>query len=676
MPKNLVIVESPSKSKTIEKYLGSDYKVVSSKGHIRDLATTGQYGLGVDIENGFKPNYVAIKGKTKVINDLKKDVKSSDLVYLASDPDREGEAIAWHLKDALGIKDKNYKRVLFNEITHDKVLEAMKNPTVIDDNLVKSQETRRILDRIIGFRLSKLLQSKIGAKSAGRVQSVALKLIVDREREIEAFNPEEYWTITAIFPEYEAELFKYKKDDIELKCEEEAQAVLAKLSDTYTVESVEKKEKSRKSKYPFITSTLQQEASTKLGFSAKKTMSIAQKLYEGIDLENETVGLITYMRTDSIRLSDDFVKQAMAYIEKNYGKDYKGHIKKAKNTENVQDAHEGIRPTSVMREPLKVKKFLSNDEFKLYSLIYKRTLASLMADATVNQTTIIFDNNDYKFKTTGQILLFEGYLKVYKDYESSEDKILPEIKTEEQAITNDVSCEQHFTKPPSRYTEAKLIKEMEELGIGRPSTYAKTIDTIKERNYVEMEDKKFKPTEMGIETTDKLQEFFSDLINVEYTRDMESELDEIADGKLVWNNVLADFYKLFEPRVKDAFTDMEKKAPVETGEKCPECGNPLVVRKGRYGEFTACSNYPECKYIKKEEKKVTEIMPCPNCDGTIIERKTKKGKVFYGCSNYPKCKFASWDKPLDEKCPNCKAYLVEKNGKIKCSSCDYTKESD
>ncbi len=673
MSKNLVIVESPSKSKTIEKYLGSDYKVVSSKGHIRDLATTGQYGLGVDIENGFKPNYVAIKGKTKVINELKKDVKDSDLVYLASDPDREGEAIAWHLKDALGIKDNNYKRVLFNEITHDKVLEAMKNPTVIDDNLVKSQETRRILDRIIGFRLSKLLQSKIGAKSAGRVQSVALKLIVDREREIEAFNPEEYWTITAIFPEYEAELFKYKDNDIELKSESDANAVLEKLSDTYTVESVDTKEKSRKSKFPFITSTMQQEASTKLGFSAKKTMSIAQKLYEGIDLENETVGLITYMRTDSIRLSDDFVKGAFAYIEENYGKEYKGYIKKAKNTENVQDAHEAIRPTSIMRDPLKIKKFLTNDEFKLYSLIYKRTLASLMSDATVNQTTIIFDNNDYKFKTTGQVLLFEGYLKVYKDYETSEDKILPEINKEEKAITNNVDVSQHFTKPPSRYTEAKLIKEMEELGIGRPSTYAKTIDTIKERNYVEIEDKKFKPTEMGIETTDKLQEFFSDLINVEYTSEMESELDLIADGKLVWNSVLDKFYKLFEPRVKDAFTDMEKKAPKETGEVCPECGNPLVIRKGRYGEFTACSNYPECKYIKKEEKKVVEIMPCPDCDGKIIERKTRKGKIFYGCSNYPKCKFASWDKPLEEKCPQCGSYLVEKNGKVKCSSCDYQK---
>ena len=673
MAKKLVIVESPSKSKTIEKYLGSDFKVVSSKGHIRDLSTTGQYGLGVDIENGFTPNYVAIKGKTNVIKELKKDVKDSELVYLASDPDREGEAIAWHLKDALGIKDKNYKRVLFHEITKDKVIEAINNPTVIDDNLVHSQETRRILDRIIGFRLSKLLQSKIGAKSAGRVQSVALKLIVDREREIEAFVPEEYWTIKAIFPEYEAELFKYKNDDIELKCKEDADKVLGEISDTYTVESVEKKEKNKKSKLPFTTSTLQQEASTKLGFAAKKTMSIAQKLYEGIDLGDETVGLITYMRTDSIRLSDDFIRPTMAFIKENYGENYVGYVKAAKKNDNVQDAHEAIRPTSINREPNKIKQYLSNDEFKLYSMIYKRALASLMADAKVNQTTVVFDNNDYKFKTTGSILIFDGYLKVYKDYESSEDKILPEFNENGSLVTNDVESEQHFTNPPARYSEAKLIKEMEELGIGRPSTYAKTIDTIKEREYVTMEDKKFKPTSIGIETTDKLQEFFSDLINVEYTRDMEEDLDKIAEGNAVWNKVLEEFYKIFEVRVKDAFSDMEKKAPEETGEVCPTCGSPLVVRKGRYGEFVACSNYPGCKYIKKEVVEVTEIMDCPECGGKIVEKPTRKGKVFYGCNNYPKCKFALWDKPTGEFCPECSKVLVEKNGKVKCSECSYEK---
>ena len=676
MSKHLVIVESPSKSKTIEKYLGSDYKVVSSKGHIRDLATTGQYGLGVDIENGFKPNYIPIAGKKKVISELKKDVKDSDIVYLASDPDREGEAIAWHLKDALGIKDGEYKRVLFNEITHDKVLDAISKPTVIDDNLVRSQETRRILDRIIGFRLSKLLQSKIGAKSAGRVQSVALKLIVDREREIEAFKEEEYWTITSSFDEFDADLFKYKNDDIKLHTEEDADNVLEKLGKDYKIESINQTAKNKKSKFPFITSTLQQEASTKLGFPAKKTMSIAQKLYEGIELDNGPVGLITYMRTDSVRLSDDFTKPALKYISDNYGSEYVGYIKKSKKTENVQDAHEAIRPTSILREPLKIKKFLSNDEFKLYSLIYKRTLASLMADAKVKQTSIILDNNDYKFKTTGQVLTFDGYLKVYKDYESSEDKILPELADANILSTDRVNKEQHFTKPPARYTEAKLIKEMEELGIGRPSTYAKIIDTIKERGYVELVEKKFKPTKVGIESTDKLQEFFSDLINVEYTRDMEEDLDKVADGKLVWNEVLKNFYALFEPRVKNAFTDMEKKEPEKTGEVCPNCGNPLVIRKGKYGEFVACSNYPECKYIKKEEKEVVEVMDCPECSGKIIERKTKRGKVFYGCNNYPKCKFASWDKPVDGKCPDCGKYLVEKDGKIKCSSCEYVKESD
>ena len=674
MPKNLVIVESPSKSKTIEKYLGSDFKVVSSKGHIRDLATTGQFGLGVDIENGFKPNYIPINGKGSVIKELKKDVKDSEMIYLASDPDREGEAIAWHLKDTLGIKDNQYRRVLFNEITHDKVIDAINNPTIIDDNLVKSQETRRILDRIIGFRLSKLLQRKIGAKSAGRVQSVALKLIVDREREIEAFIPEEYWKIIAIFPDYEAELFKYKDEDIELHTEEEANKVLDAIDENYKVESIEQKEKKRKSKFPFITSTLQQEASTKLGFSARKTMSVAQKLYEGIDLGSETVGLITYMRTDSVRLSDDFIKPAMKYIEEKFGKKYLGYVKQGKKKENVQDAHEAIRPTSVLREPTKVKQYLSNDEFKLYSLIYKRTLASLMADATVNQTTIIFDNNDYKFKTTGSVLLFEGYLKIYRDYEDSEDKILPEIGDNEICITNNVESTQHFTKPPSRYSEAKLIKELEELGIGRPSTYATIIDTIKSRDYVTLEEKKFKPTEIGIETTDKLQEFFSDLINTDYTRDMEDDLDSIADGKLVWNEVLKKFYDLFEPRVEEAFTDMEKKAPAETGEVCPECGNPLVIRKGKFGEFVACSNYPECKYIKKEEVEIIEICDCPNCKGKIIEKKSRKGKVFYGCNNFPKCKTAYWDKPIDKKCPECGEMLVEKNEKIKCSSCDYSEE--
>ncbi len=671
--KNLVIVESPSKSKTIEKYLGKDYKVVSSKGHIRDLTTTGKFGLGVDVDNGFKPNYAPIKGKKSVISELKKLGKESDKIYLASDPDREGEAIAWHLKDAMGLKDDNYDRVVFNEITKDKVLEAFKHPRKIDDRLVKSQETRRILDRIIGFRLSKLMQSKTGGKSAGRVQSVALKLIVDREREIESFVPEEYYTITAFFDDFESELFGYKDDNLEIKSLEEKNKIMDSLSKDFVILSIEKKDKNKKAKAPFTTSTLQQEASNKLGFSGKKTMNIAQKLYEGIDIGDETTGLITYMRTDSIRLSDEFIKSCYSYIDKTYGKDYVGYVKTSKKNENVQDAHEGIRPTNINNTPEKLKPYLSNDEYKLYQMIYIRALASLMKDAKMKTTTIILDNNDYKFKTTGSVITFDGYLKIYSDYETNEDKILPDLESKINTVivSNDIVAEQHFTKPKSRYTEAKLIKELEELGIGRPSTYVKIIDTLKERDYIRLENKKFFPTDMGIITTDKLQEFFSNIINVEYTRDMEEDLDKIADGDKVWNVVLENFYGDFEKLVGEAFKEMKKEAPEETGEKCPECGNPLVIRKGKYGEFVACSNYPECKYIKKEEKKQTEIMKCPNCDGMIVEKKTKKGKVFYGCNNFPKCKIAFWDKPTSKKCPKCNSILLEKNDKLICSSCDY-----
>jgi len=673
--KNLVIVESPSKSKTIEKYLGNDYKVVSSKGHIRDLSTSGKFGFGVDVDDGFKPNYEIIKGKKSVVTELKKLVKESNLVYLASDPDREGEAIAWHLKDALKLKDDKYDRVVFNEITKDKVREAFNHPRKIDDNLVKSQETRRILDRIIGFRLSKLMQSKTGGKSAGRVQSVALKLIVDREEEINAFIPEEYYTITAIFNDFESKLFQYDHKDFEIKTEKEKNNVLDKLSKTFEIESIDKKDKNKKAKPPYTTSTLQQDASNKYNFPGKKTMSIAQKLYEGIELENETTGLITYMRTDSIRLSDEFIKNTYKYINDNYGKEYVGYVKQTKNKENVQDAHEAIRPTDINKSPDKVKKYLSEDEYKLYKLIYFRALASLMIDAKALTTTIILNNNNYQFKTTGSIITFDGYLKVYKDYEATEEKILPDLENYNTniVIANEIVDEQHFTKPKPRYTEAKLIKELEELGIGRPSTYVKIIDTLKERGYVLLEDKKFKPTEIGILTTHKLQEFFSNIINVEYTAKMEDDLDKIAEGKEVWNEMLDSFYKEFEPLVKTAFSEMEKKEPEKTGESCPLCNNPLVIRKGKYGDFTACSNYPECKYIKKEEKKIIEICDCPNCDGKIVERKTKRGKIFYGCNNFPKCNTAFWDRPINERCPKCNSILLEKKDKIVCSSCEYEK---
>ena len=673
MGKNLVIVESPSKSHTIEKYLGSDYKVVSSKGHIRDLATSGKYGLGVDVENDFKADYVPIKGKKKVISELKKDVKDADFIYLATDPDREGEAISWHLKEALNIKDKDYKRILFHEITKDAVIQALKEPKDIDYDLVRSQEARRILDRIIGFRLSKLMQSKTGGKSAGRVQSVALKLIVDREREIENFKAEEYWSITAKFDEFDAKLFKYKEEEVELHSKEEVDQVLDVLTDKFLIEDVSYKEKSKKSKPAFITSTLQQEASTKLGFNAKKTMSIAQKLYEGIDIGKETVGLITYMRTDSIRLSDQFIKAVYKYIQDSYGKEYVGYVKQEKKKENVQDAHEAIRPTDIYRTPMSIKEYLTPDEYKLYRLIYTRALCSLMKDAKVKATTVVLDNQDYKFKATGQILVFDGYLKLYKDYENSLDVLLPTMDKDQTITSNEIVDEQHFTKPPARYTEAKLIKELEELGIGRPSTYATIMETIRQRDYVVMEEKRFKPTEMGIETTDRLQEYFSNIINVEYTANMEEDLDKVAEGKEDEIKLLHTFYDEFEPLVKTAFSSMEKKAPEETGEKCPDCGNPLVVRKGKYGSFVACSNYPTCKYIKKEEKQEVEVCDCPNCDGKIIERKSKRGKVFYGCNHFPKCKTAYWDNPIGELCPEGKSMLVEGKDGIKCSSCTYKK---
>ena len=645
--KNLVIVESPSKSKTIEKYLGKDYKVVSSKGHIRDLATKGKYGLGVDIEHEFKPTYEIIKGKKKMVSELKKDIKASDMVFLATDPDREGEAISWHLKDELGIDDSKYERVVFNEITKDTVINAFKHARKIDEDLVHSQETRRILDRIIGFRLSKLMQSKTGGKSAGRVQSVAVKLVIDREREIEAFVKEEYYTITAKFNDFTADLEKYKDKKVEMHNELEADEILKKLSNVFKIEDVSKKEKKRQSKPPFITSTLQQEASTKLGFTAKKTMSLAQKLYEGVDLQDETVGLITYMRTDSIRLSDEFVKSAYKFIETKYGTEYLGVVKKSKKTENVQDAHEAIRPTSITRTPEAVKPYLSNDEFKLYSMIYKRALSSLMKDAKEEVTSVVLDNNDYKFKTTGSVIKFDGYLKVYGDYEDKDIKLLPpfdKYKTN-VLVSNEIIKEQHFTKPKPRYTEAKLIKEMEDLGIGRPSTYAKTMENIVDRGYVKVEDKKFVPTEIGFEVTDKLQEYFSNLINVKYTANMENDLDKIADGKLIWYNLLDGFYKEFEPMLENAFDKMEKNKPEQTGEVCPNCNSPLVIRTGKYGKFVACSNYPTCKYVKKEEKAIVEVGTCPECGNKIIEKRTKKGKIFYGCSNYPTCKYATWKKP-------------------------------
>ena len=603
---SLVIVESPSKSKTIGKYLGKDYVVTSSKGHIRDLATTGKGGLGVDAENGYEPSYTINKDKKNVVKELKQYVKDADKVYLATDPDREGEAISWHLAQVLGIPMDEDNRVVFHEVTKRAVTEALEHPRQIDQDLVKSQETRRVLDRIIGFKLSKLLQRKIKSKSAGRVQSVALRLICEREEEINKFVPEEYWSVQAHFTkdgmDFTADLSKYKNKKIKLSSAEETDAVYNALNKEFVIETLKKTVKRKNSKAPFITSTLQQEASTKLGFKAKRTMQVAQSLYEGVDIGSETVGLITYMRTDSIRLAPEFISAAHDYIEEKYGKQYLGRVKVSNKTENVQDAHEAIRPTDITRTPESIKSYLNTDQFKLYSLIYARALASLMCAAKVDATSVVLDNNDYKFNASGSRIQFDGYLKVYAPYEKNKDTYLPELAEGELLESKKVDKEQHFTNPPARYSEAKLIKELEELGIGRPSTYATIIDTIVAREYVEMVDKTFKPTESGMLTNEKLVEYFDPIINVEYTAQMENELDEIANGEDTYLHAITTFEDKFEPLLDKANKEMEKVEPKKTGEKCPECGGDLVIRKGRYGEFVACSNYPECKTIIKTPK--------------------------------------------------------------------------
>lgn len=650
MAKNLVIVESPSKSKTIEKYLGSDYIVTYSKGHIRDLTTRGYGGFGVDVENGFQPKYKLLVDKQPVVRELKKLVKSVDKVYLATDPDREGEAISWHLYEVLDLAKKDYERIDFHEVTKSAVLNAIEHGRDIDTDLVRSQESRRILDRIIGFSLSKLLQRKIGSKSAGRVQSVVLKLIVDREREIEAFVPEEFWEVYLDFSKknrkLKAKLVAYNDEKIKLTSKEETDNVLNSLVKDYVIEEIVKKPHERNPRLPFTTSTLQQEASTKLGFNAKKTMMVAQALYEGVELGDERVGLITYMRTDSVRLSDEFTDSCKKYILDNYGEDYyKGYGEPDKKGKNVQDAHEAIRPSRITYAPERIKQYLSNDEYKLYSLIYRRALATIMKPAIVELQSIRIDNNGYKFDVNGELVIFDGYLKVYGNYEDDDTKSLPEMKLGEKVVDPTIVSEQKFTNPPTRYTEGRLIRKMEELGIGRPSTYAITIENLKSRYYVKMEKKAFYPTKQGILTSDKLTEYFSSVINIKYTAEMEEILDDIAEGEKVWNKEIEKFFNEFIPLVKDADEKMPKIYPIYSEETCPQCGSQLVTRNGRFGEFLACSGFPKCRYIKPRETvepKQTGIK-CPNCEnGYIVERVSKKGRsagqTFYACDQYPQCK--------------------------------------
>ncbi len=683
----LVIVESPSKSKTIEQYLGSDYTVLSSKGHIRDLAISGVGGLGLDLENDFAPKYDVIKEKKKVVTELTKAAKAADEIYLATDPDREGEAISWHLSEVLDTKNKPTKRVIFNEITKTAVLDAFIEPRDLDTDLVSSQETRRILDRIIGFKLSKLLQNKIKSKSAGRVQSATLKILVDKEAEIGKFVEEEYWKVKASFKEFEAELVRYKNKKITLNNENETDLLLSKLGELFEVTKLEGKERKRDTKMPFTTSSLQQEASNKLYFSSQKTMLIAQKLYEGIELGNETTGLITYMRTDSIRLSNTFSYPALDYIKENYGKEYAGRVRTAKKGINIQDAHEAIRPTNIYNTPSKMKKYLAKDELSLYTMIYKRALASLMKPAKIKSTTLELTNNDALFRASAQELVFDGYLKVYGDYEKVQASELPDLELGFKIKDEGIDKQQHFTKPPARFSEARLIKEMEDLGIGRPSTYSQTISTLKVRKYISIQDKKFIPTEQGTLTINKLNEFFDQIISVDYTARMEKVLDDIATGSEEQTNIVSSFYNAFIPMVDKANKNMEKIAPKFTGEKCPQCGSDMVFRNSRYGTFEACGNYPTCKYIKQKEQVKKEVVStgvkCTKCKtGEIVERQAKsgknKGKTFYACNNFPKCKNMLFYKPTGEICPNCgQLLMVDNNGKTICQdtkNCGYERD--
>ncbi|APH50161.1 MULTISPECIES: type I DNA topoisomerase [Bacillus amyloliquefaciens group] len=684
----LVIVESPAKAKTIERYLGKKYKVKASMGHVRDLPKSQ---MGVDIEQNFEPKYITIRGKGPVLKELKTAAKKAKKVYLAADPDREGEAIAWHLAHSLDLDLSSDCRVVFNEITKDAIKESFKHPRMINMDLVDAQQARRILDRLVGYKISPILWKKVKkGLSAGRVQSVALRLIIDREKEINDFKPEEYWTITGSFLKgketFEAGFFGKNGKKLPLKSEEDVKAVLAQLKgNKYTVDKVTKKERKRNPALPFTTSTLQQEAARKLNFRAKKTMMIAQQLYEGIDLGKEgTVGLITYMRTDSTRISNTAVEEASAFIDQAYGKEYlAGKRKPAKKNENAQDAHEAIRPTSVLRKPADLKAVLGRDQLRLYKLIWERFVASQMAPAVLDTMSVDLSNNGLTFRANGSKVKFAGFMKVYvegKDDQLEEkDRMLPDLKEGDMVLSKDIEPEQHFTQPPPRYTEARLVKTLEELGIGRPSTYAPTLDTIQRRGYVGLDNKRFVPTELGQIVLDLIMEFFPEIINVEFTAKMERDLDHVEDGETEWVQIIDSFYTDFEKRVKKAEAEMKEVEiePEYADEDCELCGSRMVYKMGRYGKFMACSNFPDCRNTKPIVKQIG--VKCPKChEGNIVERKSKKKRVFYGCDRYPECDFVSWDKPIERKCPKCENMLVEKKLKkgiqVQCVECDYKEE--
>lgn len=684
----LVIVESPAKAKTIKKYLGNKYNVKASMGHVRDLPRSQ---TGVDVDAQYKPKYITIRGKGPVLKELKDAAKKAKKVYLAADPDREGEAIAWHLAHSLNIDQQSNCRVVFNEITKDAIKGAFKQPRPIDRDLVDAQQARRILDRLVGYKISPILWKKVKkGLSAGRVQSVALRIIVDRENEIQQFEPEEYWKIKASFQKgketFEASFYGKDGEKIDLKNEQEVNDILQQIKgDTFIVSSVQKKERRRNPALPFTTSSLQQEAARKLNFRAKKTMMIAQQLYEGIEIGKETVGLITYMRTDSTRVSQTAQEEAKQYIEKQFGEPFLPKKKRqAKKSANAQDAHEAIRPTSTLREPKEIRKHLSRDQYRLYKLVWERFVASQMAPAVMDTMSVDLDNNGIVFRATGSVVKFPGFMKVYiegsDDNKKEEDRMLPELARDSSVKATAIDPSQHFTQPPPRYTEARLVKTMEELGIGRPSTYAPTIDTLQRRGYVKLEDRKFVPTELGVIVLDLLREFFTEIIDVDFTAKMEDDLDSIEEGKQNWIKIIDDFYNEFKKRLKVAEDEMKeveiKDEPA--GENCEKCGHPMVIKMGRYGKFIACSNFPNCRNTKPLLKELG--VKCPSCEkGEIVERKSKKGRIFYGCDQYPNCEFRSWDRPINRKCPKCDHLLVEKKTKnkkqVNCSSCDYKEES-
>ncbi|HFZ9460111.1 TPA: type I DNA topoisomerase [Streptococcus agalactiae] len=682
--KNLVIVESPAKAKTIEKYLGRNYKVVASVGHIRDLKKSS---MSIDFENNYEPQYINIRGKGPLINDLKKEAKKAKKVYLASDPDREGEAISWHLAHILDLDKEDRNRVVFNEITKDAVKNAFVEPRQINMDLVDAQQARRVLDRIVGYSISPILWKKVKkGLSAGRVQSVALKLIIDRENEIKAFQPEEYWTIDGSFKKgtrkFNATFYGLDGKKFKLSNNEDVKTVLKRIkTDEFLVEKVEKKERRRNAPLPYTTSSLQQDAANKINFRTRKTMMIAQQLYEGLSLGTAGhQGLITYMRTDSTRISPLAQNEATEFITNRFGANYSKHGNKVKNASGAQDAHEAIRPSSVNHTPESIAKYLDKDQLKLYTLIWNRFIASQMTAAVFDTMKVNLTQNGVTFIANGSQVKFDGYMAVYND--TDKNKMLPDMEEGESVKKVNTNPEQHFTQPPARFSEASLIKTLEENGVGRPSTYAPTLETIQKRYYVKLAAKRFKPTELGEIVNSLIVEFFPDIVDVTFTAEMEGKLDEVEIGKEQWQKIIDEFYKPFEKELAKAETEMEKIQIKDepAGFDCELCGSPMVIKLGRYGKFYACSNFPECHNTKAITKEIGVI--CPICQkGQVIERKTKRNRIFYGCDRYPECEFTSWDKPIGRTCPKSNDFLVEKKvrggGKqVVCSNekCDYQEE--